>query len=358
MADQQMKRIYGGVLFAVAVLVGIWLLVVLQQIVLMAFLGAIVAVLFNWLAGLLRRVVPRLGQGVALAIVIVVLLAAVVGLANLIARPIVSELSDLVENLPSTIESVQARFETWSGTHLESGEAIDVSGLAKELFKSGGKVVTFVFSFLSATGDLVLKGFVVFSLGVFFSVKPGQYNKVLLRYVSEANRKRAQRVLNSLGAKLRGWLGGTLLSALFIAVLVTAGLSLIGVKYAYVFGIVGGLLAFIPYFGSILAVVPPAFFALLDPNPVKALWVVLLFVVVQTVEANIFTPMVMQRRIDMPPAVVVLAVLVMGALLGFLGAVLALPLTLAVETVLDEFVLKKRREAVARAASGSSQTSS
>ena len=162
--------------------------------------------------------------------------------------------------------------------------------------------------------------------------------------------ERAQRVLNSLGAKLRGWLGGTLLSALFIAVLATAGLSLIGVKYAYVFGIVGGLLAFIPYFGSILAVVPPAFFALLDPaNPVKALWVVLLFVVVQTVEANIFTPMVMQRRIDMPPAVVVLAVLVMGALLGFLGAVLALPLTLAVETVLDEFVLKKRREAVARA---------
>ena len=52
--------------------------------------------------------------------------------------------------------------------------------------------------------------------------------------------------------------------------------------------------------------------------------------------------MVMHRRIDMPPGVVVLAVMVMGALFGFLGAVLALPLTLAIQALVDEFVLKKQ----------------
>ncbi len=352
MAGGEMKRVYRGITFGVALVGGVILLVKLRQIVLMAFLGVTVAVLFNWLAGLLRRVVPRLGQGVALAIVVVAVLAAVVGLANLIARPIVSELSDLVENLPGYLEDIQDRFEEWSETHLGSGKGIDVGGFANELFKSTGKVVAFVIGLLSATGDVLLKIFVVLSLGVFFSIKPSQYNNLLLRYVGDANRDRAKRALDGIAAKLRGWLGGTLFSALFIAVFSTAGLLLIGVKYAYVFGLIGGLMAFIPYFGSIIAVVPPALFALLDPHPVKALWVVLLFVCVQTVEANVFTPMVMQRRVDLPPAVVVLAVLVMGALLGFLGAVLALPLTLAIQTFLDEFVLNKRAAVSSKSAAG------
>ena len=345
MADEAMKRVYRGVLFGVALVGGIVLLVLVRQVVLMAFLGATVAVLFNWLAGLLRRLVPRLPQGVALAIVIVLLLAVVVGLANLIARPIVKELSDLVGNLEQHFGTLQERFEEWSEQHLESGGEIDVSGLAKEVFKSTQSVVRFVFRFLSTTGDVLLKVLVVLSLGVFFSIKPSQYNELLLRYVGEGSREQTRRAIETIGAKLRGWLGGTLFSALFIAVFSTVGLLLIGVKYAHVFGLLAGLMAFVPYFGSILAVVPPALFALLDPQPIKVLWVVVLFVCVQTIEANIFTPMVMQRRVDLPPAVVVLAVLVMGALLGFLGAVLALPLTLAIQTLLDEFVVKTRRQA-------------
>jgi len=344
MAGSEMKRVYRGIVFAVALLAGIALLVVLRAIVLMAFLGAIVAVLFNWLAGLLRRAVPRLGHGPALAIVIVVVLAVLVGLGNLVARPIVKELSDLVEHLDEYLADAQERFEAWSEKHLEPDQGIDVSALANELFKSTGKVVSFVFGFVSATGGALLKIFIILSLGVFFSIRPRQYNELLLRYVGEAHRERAQRAMDTLAALLRGWLGGTLFSGLFIAVFSTVGLILIGVRYAHVFGVLAGLMAFVPYFGSIIAVIPPALFSLLDPQPIKALWVLVLFVCVQTVEANVFTPMVMQRRVDLPPAVVVLAVLVMGALLGFLGAVLALPLALAIRTVLDEFVVKKRRE--------------
>jgi len=351
MAGSEMKRVYRGIVFAVALLAGIALLVVLRTIVLMAFLGAIVAVLFNWLAGLLRRVVPRLGHGPALAIVIVVVLAAFVGLGNLVARPIVKELSDLIEHLDEYIADAQERFESWSEKHLEPDQGIHVSALANELFKSTGKMVSFVFGFVSATGGVLLKVFIILSLGVFFSIRPRQYNELLLRYVGEAHRERAQRAMDRLAAKLRGWLGGTLFSALFIAVFSTVGLMLIGVRYAHVFGVLAGLMAFVPYFGSIIAVIPPALFSLLDPQPIKALWVLVLFVCVQTVEANVFTPMVMQRRVDLPPAVVVLAVLVMGALLGFLGAVLALPLTLAVQTLLDEFVVKKRKGAASRDAS-------
>jgi predicted PurR-regulated permease PerM len=347
MADQATRRVYRGIVFGVALVGGIILVVLLRQIVLLAFLGATIAVLLQWLAGLLRRLVPRLCQGVALAIVIIVLAAVVFGLANVIARPIAKELSQLAANLERHFGTLQERFEAWSEAHLESGAPVDLSGIAKEVFKSTQSVVRFMFRLVSVTGNVLLKLFVVLSLGVFFSVTPSRYNDLLLRYVSEPSRQRVRRVLDQIVARLRGWLGGTLFSALFIAVFATLGLLLIGVRYPHVFGLLAGLMAFIPYFGSIMAVVPPALFALLDPHPIKALWVVILFVSVQTIEANVFTPMVMQRRVQLPPAVVVLAVMAMGALLGFLGAVLALPLTLSVQAVLDEFVAKKRAASAA-----------
>jgi predicted PurR-regulated permease PerM len=352
MADQAAKRMYAGIVFGVAVICGVIVLWWLRGIVLMAFLAATIAVLFNWLAGMLRRLIPKLGQGVALAIVIVGLLAAFIGVVNLIARPVVKELTALIQAIDENADTIQKQAEEWATTVLGSETSIDVGDLAKEALKSTGTVARFALHVVSGAGGAVLSIAVVLSLAVFFSIKPGQYNAMLLKYSGQANRERTRRVLDTIAVRLRGWLGGTLFSALFIAVFSTLGLLIMRVKYAHVFGILAGLLAFVPYFGPIIAVVPPAVATLIDAGPLKALWVVVLFVAIQTVESNVFTPMVMHRRIDMPPGVVVLAVMVMGALFGFLGAVLALPLTLAAQAVVDEFVLNKQRPPAADGRTG------
>jgi len=351
MGDQATKRICGAVAFGVALVCGIVLLVLLRGVILLAFLGATLAVLFNWLAGLLRRVVPRLGQGIALAVVIVAVLAIAVALVMVVARPIAREVSQLIAYLGERLQTLPADLEAFVRTQFGVELEIDDSAVVNEVLKSSKAVAQRTFDLAIVAGSTVLTVMVVVSLGVFFSIKPNQYNDLLLRYVSEANHERMRRALDRIGAKLRGWLGGTLFSALFIAVFSTLALLVIGVRYAHVFGLLAGLMAFIPYFGPIIALVPPGIFALLDPQPIKALWVVVAFVAIQAVESNVFTPMVMHRRTELPPGVVVLAVMVMGALLGFLGAVLALPLTLAIQTLLDEFVLTKPRELVAVGAS-------
>jgi len=275
--------------------------------------------------------------------VIVVVLTAAAVLVMIVARPMAREVSLLVANLAEEAETLPTKIETFVRTQFGVELEIDDSAVVNEVLKSSTAVAQRTFAFAFALGGTALTVMVVVSLGVFFSIKPGQYNALLLRYVGEANHERMDRALGRIGAKLRGWLGGTLFSAVFIAAFSTLALLLIGVKYAHVFGLLAGLMAFIPYFGPIISVVPPGIFALLDPQPIKALWVVAAFVAIQAVESNVFTPMVMHRRVDLPPGVVVLAVMVMGALLGFLGAVLALPLTLAIQVLLDEFVLAKRR---------------
>jgi predicted PurR-regulated permease PerM len=343
MADQAAKRVYGAIAFGVALVCGVILLVLLRGVILLAFLGATLAVLFNWLAGLLRRVVPRLGPGLALAVVIVAVLAVAVVLVMIVAPPIAREVSQLVAYLGERAQTLPADLEEFVKTQFGVELEIDDSAVVNEVLKSSKAVAQRTFGLALVAGSTVLTVMVVVSLGVFFSIKPKQYNDLLLRYVGEGNSERMRRALDRIGAKLRGWLGGTLFSAVLIAVFSTLALLLIGVRYAHVFGLLAGLMAFIPYFGPIISVVPPGLFALLDPQPIKALWVVVAFVGIQAVESNVFTPMVMHRRVDLPPGVVVLAVMVMGALLGFLGAVLALPLTLAIQTLLDEFVLGKRR---------------
>ncbi|MBN1917980.1 MAG: AI-2E family transporter [Verrucomicrobia bacterium] len=343
MADERTKRSYGAIVFGVALVCGVILLVLLRDIILLAFLGATLAVLFNWLAGMLRRAVPRLGQGPALAVVIVALLAVATVLVMAVARPIAREVSQLVAFFGERMQTLPADLEKFVRTQFGVEIEIDDSAVVKEVLKSSKAVAQRTFGLALLAGSTVLTVMVVASLGVFFSIKPKQYNDLLLRYVGEENGERLRRALDRIGVKVRGWLGGTLFSAVFIAGLSTLALVLIGVRYAYVFGLLAGLMAFIPYFGPIISVVPPGLFALASPQPIKALWVVLVFVAIQTVESNVFTPMVMQRRIELPPGVVVLAVLVMGALLGFLGAVLALPLTLAIQALLDEFVLGKRQ---------------
>ena len=132
-------------------------------------------------------------------------------------------------------------------------------------------------------------------------------------------------VLAAVGSTLRWWLWGKLLGMLVIGVLTTLGLWRLGVPLALTLGLLAALLTFIPNIGPILAVIPAA---LLD-SPAKALYVLGLYLPIQTVESYLITPLVQRLTISMPSALTITAQLVLGVLLGAMGVVLATPLTAA-----------------------------
>ena len=132
-------------------------------------------------------------------------------------------------------------------------------------------------------------------------------------------------MLRQLGRTLQGWLLAQLGSMTVIGMLTALGLWLLGVQLAVVLGVIAALLTFIPNLGPILAAVPALLLAFAE-GPTQVLWVAALYVGVQVIEGNVTTPLIQQRTISLPPALILAAQLLMASLFGLLGLALATPL--------------------------------
>jgi predicted PurR-regulated permease PerM len=126
-----------------------------------------------------------------------------------------------------------------------------------------------------------------------------------------------------------------------VGVLVALGLSLLGVPLAMTFGLIAALLDFVPNFGPIIAAMPAVLLGLLQ-SPQQALYVALLYWAIQILEGYIVTPWFQKRAIHMPPALIVTAQLVFGALLGTVGLVFATPLTAIAILLINELYVEPR----------------
>src|SRR5690606_25719481 len=114
-------------------------------------------------------------------------------------------------------------------------------------------------------------------------------------------RARGAEVLSALHHALQQWLLGRFADMLVLASLTTVGLLLLGVPFAVPLGLTAGALAFVPYVGPILSVIPAVLVATQADTPNAALWVLGLYAVVQFVESYLITPLIEQRAVDVPP---------------------------------------------------------
>lgn len=124
-----------------------------------------------------------------------------------------------------------------------------------------------------------------------------------------------------------------------IALLSGIGLLILGIPLALANALLAGLLTFIPNVGPTLSVIPPMAIALLDA-PWKALAVLVLYIIIQQIESNLLTPLVMQKQVSLLPAITLLSQLVFAVFFGFLGLFMALPLTIVLQVLLKELIIK------------------
>jgi len=135
-------------------------------------------------------------------------------------------------------------------------------------------------------------------------------------------------VMYETGNRLRRWLIGQGISMATIGTLTYIGLLILGVPIAFVLALFAGLAGFLPYLGPIIGAIPMVLVAGGESLDL-ALWVVGLYVCIQFLESYLLTPLIQARAVSMPPAVVILSQLVLGAVFGLLGLALATPLAAA-----------------------------
>jgi predicted PurR-regulated permease PerM len=302
------------------------LLVFAAEVFLLALAGILLAVFLRGLAGLVGRWAP-LDGGWSLAVAVLAL-AALVGFGGwFLASEVGAQLDELSSSLTASARGFEERLRqhAWGERLLA---APSVRQLASGRLDLLGRITGVFSTALGAVADLV----VILFVGLYVAADPGLYRHGLLRLLPKDRRGRAGEVLDALGFKLGRWLMGRVFNMTVIGVATAAGLWLLGVPLVLALAFIAFVLDFIPYIGPIASAVP-ALLVAFSIGPTQALHVGLLYAGVQFAESYLLTPLVQQRAVELPPAVTILAQLLLGLLAGVLGLALATPLTAAAITL-------------------------
>ena len=321
----------------------LWLLGATADVFILLFIAILLSLYLGFVRDLLvehARVPPKL----AFFLAVFGSGAALLGLFALLVPPVVEQTQNLVTVLPQYIESWEiaidrfvARFpamrEMWKpGDHTLLRALYDqVSGQTTNLVP---KVFSLVHVFINI--------FAVGVMSIYLALKPGLYREWLIALFPPIHRDLVRDVLRDLADRLRDYIVGQLLAMTVLAILTAIGLYMLDVPYWLTFGVFTGLVAVVPFFGTLVSTILPALFVLGGPGGgTRAMWVILLGVVIHLIEGNLVAPLVMSKKIDQPPVLTITSVLVIGKILGPLGFVVALPILVTVMTVVRRILMNR-----------------
>jgi predicted PurR-regulated permease PerM len=326
----------------------LWLLGKAAHVLLLLFLGILLALYLGALRDFLirhLRAPPRLAYVSALLLTI----GALTLLFAILVPPVMEQTQQLFRVLPnyiaaweSGIERAIARIPALSGLWTP-GEHRIYKAILDQVGQSAQNVVPRLFGVVHGAINV----FSVVVMGIYLSVRPALYREWLIALFPPIHRDLVRDVLGDLGETLRSWIVGQLFAMFVLGVLTIIGLYALRVPYPITFGVCTGLVAIVPFFGSLLSTTLPALFVLNGTGiwgfgPVShAVFVILLGTVIHIAEANVVAPLVMQKKVDLPPVLTVMAVLITGTLLGPVGLLVAVP-TLAVIMVVVRRILITR----------------
>lgn len=318
----QQALVYVGI--AVAVVVILVLLWYAIDVVLLAFIGVLVAILLRAPADWLSRRL-EIPEGWALAAVGVIVLALLVAGGTLFGRGVAVQALALVDRIPEIIETFKREL-----AQTEVGARVLALTESSGMLSGGdGQFIGRGLGLIGSTFGAVANVLIVLFFAVFMAAQPQPYIHGLLFLVPRRRRKRAREVIYEIGNVLRRWLIGQSILAVCVALLTGAGLLLLGAPFAVALAILAGLMEFVPYIGPFVAAVPAILVGFAE-GPQLALYIALLFLGVQLAESYVLAPLIQHRAVHLAPAAILFAQVLMGAIVGALGVAVATPLAAAV----------------------------
>lgn len=290
------------------------------------------AILLNPLVNYLSRF--RINRVISILIVVLFSLFFVSALAYFIG----SQISRFSESFPQLQDKLTLLFNNlveWLSGYLnmDQGKIKDWFTKTKnEGMNNSGALISATLGTLSS----VLISVFLLPVYVFFILL---YKPLILEFISELFKWNKQAVVAEVLVETKGliqnYLVGLLLEAAIVATLNSIGLMIIGINYAILLGIVGALLNVIPYIGGLIAISLPILVALATKTPISALWVIVVYLIVQFIDNNFLVPKVVASKVKINALVSIIVVLIGGALWGVPGMFLSIPMTAIVKVIFD-----------------------
>jgi predicted PurR-regulated permease PerM len=314
------------ILKIVGIILGILLLWAIRDILVLMF---IVLILVTAMSPVVAGWSKRMARPLAIALLYGIIVAIITLALVLIIPPLIVQIRELALNLPSY---VQQFLPAGSVRDVVALSQTTLANLSNQLANFGDSIFRTTSAFLAGIFTI----FTIFVLTFYLLIEERQDERVLLSIIPDKERReRLLFVARKVGDKMGAWVRGQLLLMLTVGLLNLIGLLILGVPYALTLGIWSGLTEIIPYVGPIIGAIPAVILAF-GESPLKGMLVILLFAVVQQLEAQVLVPKIMQRAVGLSPAVIILAILIGAKLMGLLGVILAVPLAAGGAVLLKE----------------------
>jgi predicted PurR-regulated permease PerM len=327
----------------------LWLFRSVAQVFLLLFLGILISLYLGAIAGWLERH-AKFPATAAFLTAVIGSLGALVLLAWILIPPVVAQTEGLIKSLPTFIATWEQGLDNLAANFPALAEVFPpgkhriLQAIYDHITNGFNDVVPRVFGIVAVAIDI----FAVMVMAIYLALHPALYREWLIALFPPIHRDLVRDVLGDLADSLRSYIVGQLLTMTFLGAITALGLTILNVPYSLTFGIFTGLVAVVPFFGTLLSTLVPALFVLNETTPYHgmtggghAALVVGLGVVVHLIEGNIVSPLVMSKKVDLPPVLTIMSVLVMGQLLGPLGLIVAVP-TLAALMVIVRRILITR----------------
>lgn len=312
------------IIFTVLFLLFLNFLWLVRELIFSLFIAFIImSALKPLVAFLERKKIPRM---IGACIAYIVFLGTFIEILSFIFPPFISETILLFKNFPSIIESIIPN--VWR---------MDLSFVAQYIPNITGEVFNvarIIFSNAIFTISTIFFGF-------YFLVEENPIKNFLTQFFSDEKTNRVVSIFEKVEKRMSAWFWGELILMVVVGLLTFFGLNLIGIKYVIPLAVLAGLLEVVPNLGPVISAIVAALIGFSQSYMIGVATLALGFIV-QQLENNLIVPYVMKKAVGLNPIITLIALVVGGKLAGVLGVLLAIPISLFIETVLVEILASKR----------------
>ena len=326
------RAIYGAILMGAVLIVAGLVAQQLVSLVLVTMLTIIVSLPLSVCADRLEPLgIPRpLGALIGL----VAGLALVAGGLALLLPPLIDQAQRLITDAPHLLQLAEVKLSTVTGDrpgHVAAQLQHGLTTFVRDPSQLLGPITTIGASVASIVGGVVI-GIIT---AYYIAAQSEPLTNGLLSMFSPATRPQAHATLTRIRAAWLGWLRGLAVSMALIGVMLYVALGLVvGLPFALVFAVLSACAEVVPYLGALASGIPPVAYAL-TISPTRALVVLLVYILVHQIEANIIGPLVMARAVRLHPAVIAVGVVAVGEVFGLLGLIIAVPILSLIAILVD-----------------------
>ena len=315
----------------------LYVLFLARDIAVWFFFALIISILLAPAVNFLMKL--RLPKVLAVILIYLSILAAL-GLMIYLTAPIfIFEINQLSLNIPEYFQKINPLLQDL-GVNVAQNFEDFTSTLISGLKESSKSIIKAIFVFFGGIASTVL----IFAFAFYISLEDKGPERVLLLLTPKKYERFILNIFEKAQYQVAGWFGARVLACIFVGLASFIVFFLLGIKYAFILSLISGILTFVPFIGPTFTALLTFLFVGASNSWMVALYIVIALYLIQVVENNFVTPLLMKRFLNIPPVLVLISLLIGGTIFGVLGIIFVVPVFGIIYEFSKEFLERRREE--------------